>query len=249
MYSQRPHPLHLLASTIGRWLLSRAIASKGHSAWHLVQPPHAHATHLSLSTWAIPNLTAFLSIGSSAPVGQTSMHFKQRLQYPRRKLSLGVPALATPSVTSAEVTVPVGQTSRHFWHLMQRERNFSPARAPGGRMNLSSRPMRYVQPPKPTTMATCPTSPRNARRVSGNLFRPRSPFLLNTSMYLLESCCTLHQTNSKLATFEFPRQPVLFAHLATFSFPITRRRMRFHTHPQLPRDGQCPTSDWWGLAF
>jgi hypothetical protein len=25
--------------------------------------------------------------------------------------------------------------------------------------------------------------------------------------------------------------------------------MRFHTHPQLPRDGQCPTSDWWGLAF
>jgi hypothetical protein len=25
--------------------------------------------------------------------------------------------------------------------------------------------------------------------------------------------------------------------------------MRFHTHPQLPRDGQCPTSDSWGLAF
>jgi len=181
MCSQRPQPLHLLASTIGRWLLSRVIAANGHLSWHLVQPFHVHATHLPLSTSAMPSLTASFLVGCRAAVGQTSIHFRHRLQYPRRKFSLGVPAPAMSSVVSTGTIAPVGQTSWHFWHFIQRERNSSSARAPGGRRNLSFRPKRRTKPPRPTRITACPAKTRNARRVRGEL----QPVLLTTGSPLL----------------------------------------------------------------
>ena len=77
-YSQRPHPLHLLTSTIGRRLLSSVMASNGHFSEHSVQPLHAQATHLSLSISATPSLTASFVVGRRTPVGQTSMHWVAR---------------------------------------------------------------------------------------------------------------------------------------------------------------------------
>src|SRR5512139_1735432 len=106
MYSHRPQPLHLPASTLGRRSPSRVIASRGHSSWHLVQPFHVHATHRSLTTSATPNLTDSALIGCSAPVGQTGMHSRHRSQYPRRKFNLGVPAAATLSLTRTGDTAP-----------------------------------------------------------------------------------------------------------------------------------------------
>jgi hypothetical protein len=173
MYSHRPHPLHLLASTVGRWLLSRTMASKGQTCWHWVQPAQVHATHFSLSTSATPNLTASFSIGCRAPVGQTSIHLMHRLQYPKPKFSLGMPTSAAPSARSTGDMVPVGQTCWHFWHFMQSDRNSSSFTAPGGRRNLSVLLKRRMKPPRPTTMAVSPTNTRNTRRVSGEL-KPRS---------------------------------------------------------------------------
>jgi hypothetical protein len=228
MYSHRPHPLHLLASTVGRWLLSRTMASKGQTCWHWVQPAQVHATHFSLSTSATPNLTASFSIGCRAPVGQTSIHLMHRLQYPKRKFSLGMPTLAAPSARSTGDMVPVGQTCWHFWHFMQSDRNSSSFTAPGGRRNLSFLLKRRMKPPRPTTMAVSPINTRNTRRVRGEFKSLSIPFSRSPMRVAI-----LPLLESKVRSpFQYPLEPHhsvvpagqktgCFGNSRTASFPST----------------------------
>jgi len=117
-----------------------------------------------------------------APVGQTRIHLIQCGQGQR---SLGVPTLITLSVRGTRVISPQGQASRHLPHLMQRERNSSSGRAPGGRMKLSFRPKKRMNPARPMTIAPSTTKPRNARRVRSESSLSRPPILTAILLHLV----------------------------------------------------------------
>lgn len=101
-----------------------------------------------------------------APVGQTQPQAEQLYWHPLvpiRLFIMGVQSASRPFLAELSWMTFVGQILAHWPHLMQRLRNSSSARAPGGRIKSNSQLSASLPPSRTAGIARTPPAIENMK--------------------------------------------------------------------------------------